>query len=130
MKIKLIILVLAAFLLVDWIGIGMYSSGSAVADLKLELESIYGSEYEGKNVENGTEDMRFEIEPKTCFLTNWNLRNAFALDYKYECRVIFTTHNKENSEIRTLIYQATDPMGSEERANLDLNSKIEKVELK
>lgn len=57
-------------------GIGLYSSGSAVHDLKTELQAIYGTEYTGKAAQNGTEDMVFVVEPKTWFLTNWNLRNA------------------------------------------------------
>ena len=57
---------------VCWMGVGYYSSSSAVRDLKAELESIYGTEYTGKDVNNGTEDMEFVVEPKTWFLTNWN----------------------------------------------------------
>lgn len=112
-----------------WLGIGPYSSSSAVSDLRFELEAIYGSEYTGKSVENGTEDMIFQIEAKTRFLTNWNLRNTLGLDYQYECRVIFTTHTSDNTIFtRTITYQASDPMGAENisrRANLDLASKTE-----
>ena len=111
-----------------WLGIGPTSSGSAVADLKAELESIYGPEYTGKEVDNGTEDMTFVVEPKTWFLTNWNLRNGFSLDYEYECKVVFTTHIGEQTKIRTITYRAIDPMGEKsqtERAHLDLDSKIE-----
>ncbi len=117
-----------------WAGIGDYSSGSAVRGLKTELEAIYGTEYEGKNVENGTEDMVFVIEPKTCFLTNWNLRNAFGMDYKYVCKVIFTTYIDGSAKsVRTISYQAVDPMGeanSEIRAHLELDSKTETTETK
>lgn len=112
-----------------WMGIGFYSSSSAVQDLKTELETIYGTEYTGKDVENGTEDMVFEIEPKTWFLTNWNLRNVLCIDYKYECNVIFTTYVDEKTKsVRTVTYEAVDPMGKErtvDRAYLDLDSKAE-----
>lgn len=117
-----------------WLGVGPYSSSSAVLDLQAELEAIYGSEYTGKAVPNGVEDMIFEIEPRTRFLTNWNLRNTLGLDYLYECRVIFTTYTKENAAtIRTITYQASDPMGAENisrRATLDLTSKTEITEVR
>ena len=48
-----------------WVGVGFHSSSAAVRDLKTELESIYGTEYTGKETANGTEDMVFVIEPKT-----------------------------------------------------------------
>ena len=90
------------------------------------------TEYLGKDVENGTEDMVFSVEPKTWFLTNWNLRNALSIDYEYECKVVFTTYvDGTIKSVRTITYQATDPMGAEktaERAYLDLNSKMEKTE--
>lgn len=132
MKRKLIVAFIVLCMIVTvlcWMGIGSYSSGSAVRDLRAELESIYGTEYSGKTVENGTEDMVFVVEPKTCFLTNWNLRNVLNLDYKYECKVIFTTYIDGSIEsVRTITYQAIDPMGAEEiaeRAFLDLDSKVE-----
>ena len=115
-------------------GIGLYSSGSAVRDLKTELQTIYGTEYTGKAAENGTEDMVFVVEPKTWFLTNWNLRNAWSLDYEYECRVVFTTYiDGSVKSIRTITYQAVDPMGAENievRAHLVLDSIVEKTENK
>lgn len=115
-----------------WMGVGFYSSSSAVRDLKTEVETIHGTEYLGKDVENGTEDMVFSVEPKTWFLTNWNLRNALSIDYEYECKVVFTTYvDGTIKSVRTITYQATDPMGAEktaERAYLDLNSKMEKTE--
>ena len=117
-----------------WVGVGFYSSSAAVRDLKTELESIYGTEYTGKETANGTEDMVFVVEPKTWFLTNWNLRNALSIDYKYECKVVFTTYVDGNAKsVRTITYQAADPMGAEktaERAKLDLDSKVEKTENK
>ena len=117
-----------------WAGIGLYSNGSAVRDLKIELQTIYGTEYTGKAVENGTEDMVFVVEPKTWFLTNWNLRNAWSLDYEYECKVVFTTYiGGSVKSIRTITYQAVDPMGAENnevRAHLELDSIAEKIENK
>lgn len=137
MKRKLTLLILALCLtiaLLHWLGVGFYTSGSAVLDLKAELESIYGVEYTGKAVENGTEDMVFVVEPKTWFLTNWNLRNTLGIDYKYECKVIFTTYTEGNQTIvRTVSYQGTDPMGAAnitQRASLDLDSKTEITERK
>ena len=115
-------------------GIGLYSSSSAVHDLKTELQTIYGTEYTGKAAENGTEDMVFVVEPKTWFLTNWNLRNALSIDYEYECKVVFTTYvDGSTKSLRTITYQAFDPMDAEkmvERAYLDLDSKIETTENK
>ena len=51
-----------------------------------------------QNIENRTEDMVFVVEPKTWFLTNWNLRNALSIDYKYECKVVFTTYVDGNAK--------------------------------
>lgn len=137
MKRKLIASIVVLSLIVAilcWIGVGSYSSSSAVRDFRAELETIYGAEYSGKDVENGTEDMVFVVEPKTWFVTNWNLRNALNIDYKYECKVIFTTYvNGSVASVRTITYQAVDPMGAEkiaERAFLDLDSKTETTESK
>ena len=117
-----------------WVGVGSYSSGSAVRDLKTELEAIYGTEYTGKDIENGTEDMVFVVEPKTWFLTNWNLRNALSMDYEYECKVVFTTYVVGSAKsVRTITYQAVDHMGAEktaDKAYLDLGSKVEQTESK
>ena len=130
-KWTIIFLILAAVLVLA--GIGPYSGGSAVADLKAELESVYGPEYAGKVTAEGTEDMVFEITPKSFLLTNWNLRNALGLDYKYECRVIFTTHAGEGeTSVRTVTYRAVDPMGKDsmtERAQLVTESREEAVEI-
>ena len=108
-------------------GIGLYSSGSAMHDLRSELEAIYGLEYTGKIVESGTEDMLFVVEPKTWIFTNWNLRNAIGIDYEYECKVIFTTHTEGNKiDERIITYQAFDPMGwenTDNRAYIDLDTK-------
>lgn len=122
------------FAIFCWAGVGPYSSSSAIQDLKKELETIYGTEYTGKNIENGTEDMVFVVEPKTWFLTNWNLRNTLSIDYKYVCKVIFTASIGGSVEsVRTITYQAIDPMGAEkiaERAFLVLDSKAETTENK
>lgn len=129
---KYSVLIIALFLLtatVSWMGIGYAPSGSAVLDLKAELETIYGIEYIGKETENGTQDMVFEVVPKSFFLTNWTLRNTFGMDYKYTCRVIFTNHvDDEEKNIHTITYQAVDPMGKEhdeDRAHLILDSRKE-----
>ena len=137
MKRKVILSVVVLSLIVAilcWVGVGSYSSSSAVQDLKTELETIYGTEYTGKNVDNGTENMVFVVEPKSWFFTNWNLRNALGIDYKYECKVVFTTYVDGSAKtVRTITYQAVDPMGAEKtavRAHLDLDSKAEKIESK
>lgn len=131
-RIVLFVVLCLTVAILHWAGVGFYSSSSAVLDLKAELESIYGTEYTGKDVENGTEDMVFVIEPKTWFFTNWNLRNALGIDYKYECKVIITTYFEDNLKtVRTITYQGADPMGAEniaQRAKLDLDSKVEKTE--
>ena len=137
MKRKLIVFLLVlclAAVVLRWIGIGPYSSGSARADLVKELEAIYGSEYTGKATEAGTGDMTFVIVPKTRFLTNWDLRHTFGMDYKYECKVIFTTYSDGNvSNVRTITYQAVDPMGEEnmlQSAHLLPDTMEEKTEQK
>ena len=65
-------------------------------------------------------------------MTNWNLRNALRIDYKYECKVIFTTFvDGTVAIVRTITYEAVVPMGAEkaaERAFLDLGSKVEITE--
>ena len=128
LMISLIVLCMIAAVLCR-LGIGSYSSGSAVQDLRAELESIYGTEYTEKAVAHGSEDMAFVVTPKTWFLTNWNLRNALSIDYKYECKVIITTNVDEHVEsVRTITYQAFDPTGAEkttDRAFWDLGSKAE-----
>jgi len=129
---KFSVIIIALFLLttaVSWMGIGFAPSGSAVLDLKAELETIYGIEYIGKETENGTQDMVFEVVPKSFFLTNWTLRNTLGMDYKYICRVILTNHVDDGEKnIHTITYQAVDPMGkehAEDRAYLILDSRKE-----
>ena len=127
-----LIILTVTLMLLHWLGLGSYSSGSAVSDLKAELEAIYGPEYTGKPVENGSQDMEFVVTPKTWFLTNWNLRNTLGLAYEYECQVVFTVHTQDGGEhIRTIVYQAYDPMGEADmtrRAYLDLDSRTESTE--
>jgi len=129
----LIVLCIVASVL-HFLGVGYYSSPSAVSDLAAALANIHGTEYSDRETENGIESMTFTVEPKTWFLTNWNLRDALSLDYQYECQVIFTTHTKENTQIlRTITYQAFDPMGADDlftRAHLDLDSMTEETEVK
>ena len=118
-----------ALLIMNWIGVGYVYSGSAGADFCEELVSIYGEEYSGKIVDGGTEDMRFEIKPKTFWMTDWYIRMEFDLDYEYECLVVITTYFDDGTtEIHTIAYKGYDPMGSEkmfDRAYLDLSSKKE-----
>lgn len=115
MKRKIVILLAAVIVLavlLCWAGIGPYSSASAVQDLKAQLEQLYGQEYTGKPTPDGTEDMAFVVQPQTWFFTNWNLRNALQMDYKYVCKVVFTTHIAGSpTRTRTITYQAIDPMG-------------------
>lgn len=124
-----IILLFAAYCLINWLGVGYTSSGAAVHDLREELQAIYGEEYTGRETDGGTEDMIFEIQPKTWLLTNWNLRQARGLDYEYQCRVIFTQYeNGKQVSVRTICYQGIDPMGKDhttDRAYINLGSKTE-----
>lgn len=130
----LLALLCLSVILLNCLGIGYYSSSSAVLDLKEELTSIYGPEYTGKVVESGREDMTFVVEPKTFFCTNWNFRNAFALPYKYTCAVVFTSYSDNSGrKTRTITYQGIDPMGENNvynRAHLILSSKQESVNQK
>ena len=113
------------------VGIGYYYSGSAAVDLKADLESIYGKEYTGKITETGTQDMVFSVEPQTWFLTDWNFRNAWSMDYKYKCSVIFTNYVDGNIVgIQRISYDGIDPMGEENAdigAYLILESKSEET---
>ena len=134
MRRKLLIIFLLICMTVSvlgWIGVGYYSSSSVGVCLRTELEKIYGPEYTGKAVVNGTEDMVFTLETKSWFMTNWDLRNALGIDYKYECKVIFTNYVDGKIEsVRTITYQAIDPMGVEEMtdsAYLNLSSKVESI---
>lgn len=107
--------VIVLFGLVCWAGIGPYSSGSAVSDLKEEMAKIHGEPYVGRAVENGTEDMEFVVKPATFFLTDYNLRTFFSWDYTYDCQVIYTTHvGGDEPQTRTIEYRGIDPMGHDE----------------
>lgn len=125
----LVVIVLLAVCIVNWLGVGYWSSGSAVSDLKAELEALHGEEYTGRPVENGTEDMVFLVEPRTLFLTNWNVRDSLGLDYEYACKVIVTTYaDGEPVKVRTITYRGYDPMGAgqtTDRAYVDPDSRTE-----
>ena len=118
----------------NWIGIGYYYSGAAAYDLAEELEAIYGEEYTGKEVADGLEDMVFQIEPKTFFMTNWNLRRFLSKPYRYECTVTYTTYVEEKTtKVHTITYQAVDPMGYENEnvgAHLIRESMVENTLIK
>lgn len=114
-KIFVLIPVIIVCLLFNW-GIGPYSSGSAVRDLTDALKGIYGEPYTGREVENGTEDMEISVETQNYFLTDWNFRRFWGWDYHYECKVIYTTYsNGEAVSIKTITYDAIDPMNFEEQ---------------
>lgn len=124
-----LILLLFIIVLLKLLGVGYVSSGAAIHDLKEELQTLYGEEYTGREVDGATEDMAFVIKPKTWFMTNWNLRQAMALDYKYDCQVIFTRYEGKRVQTRSIHYQGIDPMGKEhtfDRAYLNLDSQVEK----
>lgn len=109
-------LLIAAFLLlflILWTGVGPYTSGSAVQDLTAELTDLHGEPYTGRETASGTEDMTFSVESETFFLTNYSLRSALGLDYRYSCKVIYTTHSAVGEvHTRTVTYTGLDPMGS------------------
>ena len=129
-KIFILIPVLIVCLLFNW-GIGPYSSGAAVRDLTVELKSIYGEPYTGRAVEDGTEDMEISVKTQNYFLTDWNFRRFWGWDYHYECKVIYTTYsNGEAVSIKTITYDAIDPMNFEEqweRAYLIIESVKEEI---
>ena len=97
-------------------GFDRYSSSAAVADLKAELSVLYGEEYTGKRIPTGTEEMAFVIEARSWFLTNWDLRNFLGIDYRYDCKVIITTHH-DSGAVTTVTYThpGVDPMGWDEK---------------
>ena len=125
------VLCLVACIVISWVGIGHRSSASAIADLRAELESLHGEAYVERNVGEGTEKTAIVVQPKTFFLTNYDLRNALSLDYEYECVVTVTSYveGKETS-VRTITYRGVDPMGKEhmtDRAYVDIGSKEEVI---
>lgn len=117
MKRKHIALLITAILilsLIHWIGIGPYTSGSAVQDLASALTELHGEPYTGRETGTGKEDMVFSIESRTFFLTNYNLRRFLGLDYRYSCKVIYTTHTPTGeTHTHTVTYTGFDPMGKE-----------------
>ena len=126
-----VISIVVIVLVICNLGIGYYRSGSAVRDLTEELTILYGEPYTGREVENGTEDMEFSVESGTFFLTDENFRYFWGLDYRYECKVIYTTYsNDETVSVRTITYDAVDPMGPDEqfdRAHLVMESAKELI---
>ncbi len=121
--IVLIVLVLFAIIL----GVGYKSSSAATRDLKNELIEIYGEEYTGKVTENGTQDMRIEIMPKSFFITRARFRAFFNLDYIYTCKVIYTDYVEGyEPKMRTIIYRGVDEPLNAVRAHLLLDTKKEK----
>ncbi|MDD6815599.1 MAG: hypothetical protein PUE84_04055 [Firmicutes bacterium] len=126
-----VIIIVIIVLVICNLGIGYYRSGSAVRDLTEELTTLYGEPYTGREVENGTEDMEFSVESGTFFLTDENFRYFWGLDYRYECKVIYTTYsNDETVSVRTITYDAVDPMGPDvqfDRAHLVMESVKEQI---
>ena len=117
---------LLLLLLILRAGIGPYTSSSAVQDLTQELVALHGEPYSGHERANGTEDMVFSIESKTFFLTDYNLRSSLGLDYRYTCKVIYTTYTASGeTQTRTVTYTGLDPMGKGKetaRAYIDTSS--------
>ena len=123
---KLTISALLLLFLILWAGIGPYTSGSAVQDLTAALTELHGEPYSGRETDVGTEDMNFSVESNTFFLTNHNLRRALGLDYRYVCKVIYTTYTASGEKrTHTVTYTGLDPMGKGEetaRAFIDISS--------
>ena len=112
--------------IVCWMGIGYYSSGAAVRDLKADLVNLHGEPYTGREVEGGTETMEFSIKSDTFFLTNYNLRHFFGWDYRYKCEVIYTVSDDNGIvRVRKINYVGIDPMGADEsdiRAYIEMSN--------
>lgn len=128
MKRKHIPLLIAIILiLILWMGITPHTSSSAVQDLTVALTELHGEPYVGREVEDGTEDMTFTIQCSTRFPTNFNLRRSLGLDYRYICKVIYTTHSPTGeTHTRTVTYTGYDPMGNDQdtaRAYIDVSTK-------
>lgn len=125
--ISLFILLILLLALIRWMGVGPYISSSASRDLTAALAELHGEPYFGRPVENGSEDMEFFIEGNTIFPTNYNLRRSLGLDYRYTCKVIYTTHSSDGkTHTRTVTYTGYDPMGKDKdtaRAYIDTTGK-------
>jgi len=125
MKKKQYILLISVTILVLLLltGIEPHTSSSAFRDLTAALTELHGEPYVGREVEGGTEDMTFSIESGTFFLSGYNLRKALGLDYRFLCKVIYTTHSPAGeTHTRTITYTGYDPMGKGEdtaRAYID-----------
>ena len=127
MHVFLLIAVIFLFALIHWMGVGPYISSSASRDLTDALTELHGEPYTSRVVNDGTEDMEFFIEVKTFFPSNYNLRRALGWDYRYTCKVIYTTHSTTGEiHTHTITYTGFDPMGKEKdtaRAYIDTSSK-------
>lgn len=124
-----LIVLFMLLLLAHILGVGYkhYESGSAKLDLKKELTEIYGEEYSGKVTKNGTQDMRFEITPRSFFITRSRFRAFFNLDYIYTCKVIYTDHvDGYEPKVRTITYRGVDEPLNYVRAYLLPDTKTEK----
>ena len=101
------------------LGVGYWYSSAAANDLKIELTEICGEEYTGKATANGTQDMRFEITPRTFFITRERFRAFFGLDYKFTCKVIYTDYVEgREPQVRTITYMGVDEPLNAVRAHL------------
>lgn len=124
---SLLIAILLLLGLIFRMGIGPYTSSSAVQDLTIALSELHGEPYSGRETESGTEDMAFFIEGRTIFPTNYNLRRFLGWDYRYRCKVTYTTHSADGeTHTLTVTYTGLDPMGKDQdaaRAYIDISSK-------
>ena len=113
--------------IVSWMGIGYYSSGSAVQDLRAELIALHGEPYTRK-VEAGIETMEFSVKPNTFFPTNYSLRHFFGWDYQYKCEVMYTVSNDNGViSVRKIDYIGIDPMGAD---NIEVRAYIDRGTVK
>jgi len=129
MKKKLIRTLLRIALLAGTIfalGVGPYSSDSAVQDLRAELAEIHGDPYTNREVATGLETLEFTVEPNTVFPTRPWVRRFFGWDYHYKCTVIRSVYAGDRFiEMSIYRYDGIDPMGFGEeadRAYLDMSS--------
>ncbi len=124
-----VVLVLLIVLILD-MGVGPYSSGPAVRDLKEDLKELHGEPYSGRKVEGGIESMEFFVDPDTFFMTDYGWRKFFGVDYKYTCRVVYTVTSQDGEpvSVRTITYDGIDPMGHDEgemKAYVDSGNSLE-----
>jgi len=61
--------------------------------------------------------MEILVKTRNYFLTDWGFRSFWGWDYRYECKVIYTTYsNGEAVGVKTITYDAIDPMNFEEQS--------------